>query len=96
VRKLVLTNKAQSDLDAIHEHYASLVGAEYAAALVVRLLDSLQGLRQFTGLGRPSQVPGIRELVMSDLPFIAPYRFVRNEVQVLRLLHQRAERSESG
>lgn len=96
MRKLVLTNKAQSDLDAIHEHYASLVGAEHAAVLVVRLLDSLQGLRQFTGLGRPSQVPGIRELVMSDLPFIAPYRFVRNEVQVLRLLHQRAERSESG
>ena len=43
-------------------------------------------------MGRPSQVPGIRELVFTDLPFMAPYRVVGGEVQVLRILHQRAER----
>lgn len=96
MRKLVLTNKAESDLEAIHDHYEALVGAAHADALVVRLLDSLHCLQRFNGLGRPSQAPGIRELVLNELPFIAPYRFVKNEIQVLRLLHQRAERGESG
>jgi len=37
--------------------------------------------------GRPGRVHGTRELVITDTPFILPYRVVRNTVQILRVLH---------
>ena len=92
--KIVLTDKADSDLDAIHEHYESRVGAEEADDIIRRVLESLEKLELFTGIGRPSQVPDVRELVITCVPFIAPYRVIQGEIQVLRILHQRAERTE--
>ncbi|CAI8796662.1 hypothetical protein EMIT0P218_10464 [Pseudomonas sp. IT-P218] len=39
-------------------------------------------------------MPDVRELVLGRYPFIAPYRFANGQIQVLRVLHQRSERSE--
>ncbi|WP_084614870.1 type II toxin-antitoxin system RelE/ParE family toxin [Pseudomonas batumici] len=91
---IALTGKAESDLDSIHEYYASRLGAGSADAVIAQIFESLEKLEMFTGLGRPSQTPDIRELVLSKFPFIAPYRLVGDEVQILRILHQRTERSE--
>jgi toxin ParE1/3/4 len=38
-------------------------------------------------MGRPGRVPGTRELVIPNTPFIVPYRVVGNTIQVLRILH---------
>ncbi|WP_124313006.1 type II toxin-antitoxin system RelE/ParE family toxin [Pseudomonas chlororaphis] len=91
---ITLTDKADSDLDSIHEYYESRLGTQSASAVVAEIIESLEQLETFTGLGRPSQVPDVRELVLSKFPFIAPYRVVGGEVQILRILHQRTERSE--
>ncbi|PTC17140.1 type II toxin-antitoxin system RelE/ParE family toxin [Pseudomonas baetica] len=91
---IALTDKADSDLESIHEYYATRIGAESADGVVAQILESLERLETFTGLGRPSQAPDVRELVLSRFPFIAPYRVVGNEVQILRILHERTERSE--
>ncbi|EPJ81221.1 type II toxin-antitoxin system RelE/ParE family toxin [Pseudomonas sp. CFII68] len=77
---IVLTDKAQSDLDSIHEHYQSAI------------LETLRQLQRFPGSGRPSVVPDIRELVLTRYPFVAPYRLMHGQLQVLRILHQRTER----
>jgi addiction module RelE/StbE family toxin len=94
VPKIVLTDKADSDLETIFEHYESALGADKAEDIIRRVLQSLEQLEVFTGMGRPSQVPDVRELVITSVPFIAPYRVVQEEIQVLRVLHQRAERTE--
>ena len=37
--------------------------------------------------GRAGRVPGTRELVITDTPYIIPYRVVEDTVQILRVLH---------
>jgi toxin ParE1/3/4 len=94
VVKIALTEKADSDLESIHEYYESRLGTRSADAVIAEIIEALEQLETFTGLGRPSQVPDIRELVLSRFPFIAPYRLIHGEIQILRILHQRTERSE--
>lgn len=89
---IALTAKASSDLDSIHEYYESRLGPAAADAVLARIIEALEQLETFTGLGRPSQTPDVRELILGQFPFIAPYRLVHGEVQVLRILHQRTER----
>ena len=84
--------QGERDLDSIHEHYASLIGPDAANAVLAQIIETLEQLQTFTGLGRPSQTPDARELILSKFPFIAPYRLVGGEVQVLRTLHQSNER----
>ncbi|NWA07941.1 type II toxin-antitoxin system RelE/ParE family toxin [Pseudomonas gingeri] len=91
---IALTDKADSDLETIHEYYASRLGAAFADGVVAQIFEALEQLETFTGLGRASQQPGVRELVLSRFPFIAPYRVIHGEVQILRVLHQRTERAE--
>lgn len=63
-----------------------------AVEVMADLIERIEQLRTFSGLGRPSQAPDVRELVFTRHPFIAPYRVIRGEIQVLRVLHQRTER----
>ncbi|RKS23466.1 plasmid stabilization system protein ParE [Pseudomonas sp. WPR_5_2] len=91
---VVLTEKAESDLDNIHEHYREVVGAGAAIEIISTILQSFQLLEQFPGSGRPSVMPDVRELILGRYPFIAPYRFAHGQIQVLRVLHQRSERSQ--
>ncbi|MDR9755111.1 type II toxin-antitoxin system RelE/ParE family toxin [Pseudomonas sp. SZMC_28357] len=90
---VVLTEKADSDLDAIHEHYQRVAGNAKAIEVVATILHGFQQLERFPGSGRPSAIADLRELVLVDIPFIAPYRYKDGQVQILRILHQRIERS---
>jgi plasmid stabilization system protein ParE len=92
VPSIVLTDKAQSDLDSIHEHYQSAIGTQGADDVIIAILETLRQLQRFPGSGRPSVVPDIRELVLTRYPFVAPYRLVQGQLQILRILHQCSER----
>lgn len=92
---VVLTEKAESDLDSIHEYYQGVLGADAALEVIADFFDDFKQLGQFPGSGRPSVVPDVRELVMGEYPFIVPYRVMQGRVQILRVLHQRSERSNS-
>ena len=59
---------------------------------LARLIETLEQVETFTGLGRPSQTPDVRELLFSKFPFNAPYRLAFGQVQVLRFLHRSNER----
>nr|WP_218953821.1 type II toxin-antitoxin system RelE/ParE family toxin [Pseudomonas sp. SbOxS1] len=89
-----MTENAESDLDAIHEHYRKVIGAGTAIEIISNMLQCFRQLEQFPGSGRPSVMPDVRELVLGRYPFIAPYRFANGQIQVLRVLHQRSERSQ--
>jgi plasmid stabilization system protein ParE len=94
VPSVVLTEKAESDLDAIYEYYHGVVGTGSALEVISTILQSFQQLERFPGSGRPSVVPDVRELVLGRYPFIAPYRLMHSQIQVLRVLHQRTERTQ--
>jgi plasmid stabilization system protein ParE len=93
VPNVVLTKRAENDLDVIHEHYQGLLGSEGSLEIIDSILKTFHQLEQFPGSGRPSVAPDIRELVMTRYPFIAPYRLMHGRIQILRVLHQRAERA---
>ena len=38
-------------------------------------------------MGRPGRVPGTRELVIPNTPFIVPYRLQGKSIQILRVYH---------
>lgn len=59
-----------------------------AAQLVVqRVLDAVSILPEQPGLGRPGRVPGTRELVVLQTPYIVPYRVRGEVIEILRVFH---------
>ena len=58
-----------------------------AKRIVSRLWSAVKSLSRQPEMGRPGRVHGTRELVVSNTPFIVPYRIVESEVQILRVLH---------
>ena len=59
-----------------------------AAKKVLALIwETTQLLKEHPQIGRPGRVAGTRELVISDTPFIVPYRVISDEIQILRVIH---------
>ena len=58
-----------------------------AARMVERIASAVDQLASHPALGRPSRVPGTRELVISGTPYIVPYRIRGEMVEVLRVFH---------
>lgn len=90
--KIVLTSKAESDLDGIYEHYEFSQGAEKAEGVVFQILEALSRLETFPHLGKASNVPDCRQLIFAKYPYRADYQLREETIQVYRILHQHAER----
>lgn len=91
-----LTEKAQSDLDAIHEHDASHSGNRRADTVIADIFESIEQLKTFKGMGHPSQAPDVRELVLTRYPFIVAYHVAHETVSIVRILHEHNERNRDG
>lgn len=94
--KIALTSKAESDLDGIYAHFAPRLGAEKTEAVVFQMLEALAMLETFPQLGKASEIPDCRELIIAKLPYRAVYTLKGAAVLIYRILHQHAERSEEG
>lgn len=90
---IALTDKAESDLQAIHEHYASHSGLKAANEVIFRIFEKLEQLKVFSGMGRPSRFRDRREWVFLRDPFIATYQIRGSQIQILRIQHQRTARA---
>jgi toxin ParE1/3/4 len=84
--KIKWVRLALDDLDAAGEFIAP-DNPKAAGRVLKRIWETVQLLAEHPDAGRPGRVPGTRELVISDTPFIIPYRVVENTVQILRVLH---------
>jgi plasmid stabilization system protein ParE len=92
--KLIVAASAATDLIRLHAFLASKnpVAARRAAGALVRAIASLE---RFPERGRPSHIPGLRELIV---PFGRSAYLVRyshltdsDEIVVLRIWHAREE-----
>ena len=86
--RLTWNDDALEDLERIKDHIEE--NDPFAAARVVlRLHDGIEQLAAFPNLGRIGRVPETRELIFSDLRYIAVYRVhvARDEVEILTLIH---------
>ena len=85
--RIVWTVPAAADLDSIEAFIAE--HDPQAALGVVRRIIGLVGrqLPRHPYSGRAGRVPGTRELVVPDTPFIVAYRVEAGRLEVLRVLH---------
>ena len=56
--------------------------------IVLRILRNVEHLLPDNPhIGRPGRVPGTRELVIPQVPYIVPYRVQGEAIQILRVYH---------
>ena len=58
--------------------------ANRVAALI---RQSVELLADHPDIGRPGRLEGTRELILTALPYIIPYRVKNNYIEILRVLH---------
>jgi toxin ParE1/3/4 len=77
---------AIEDLKKIRRYIAmdNPVAAQMVAA---QIRDAVPRLIEHPAMGRAGRIPGTRELVLPDLPYIVPYRVEEQSVVILRVLH---------
>jgi addiction module RelE/StbE family toxin len=81
------TEQAARQLDQAHDYIALSNSEEVAARIAMRIVASVQRLATFPMSGRSGRVPGIRELVISNTPFIAAYAIDHDRIVVLAIYH---------
>lgn len=52
-----------------------------------QIVSAVQQLAQHPAMGRAGRVPGTRELVIPNTPFLVPYRVKGETVIILRVFH---------
>jgi len=77
---------ALRDLESIGD-YVARDNPAAAERLVSRIFDRVDLLTAHAPMGQAGRVPGARELVISDTPYIAPYRVISDEVEILAVFH---------
>jgi toxin ParE1/3/4 len=84
--KIVWTEPARQDLRQIFVYIAK--DSPKAAAKVLSLIKERTVLLQDNPLlGRMGRVDGTRELVITDSPYILPYRLKESQIQILAVFH---------
>jgi len=82
---IVWTEQAARQLDQAHDYIALSSSEEVAARITMHIVASVQRLAAFPTSGRPGRVPGTRELVISNSPFIAAYTIDKTRIVILAL-----------
>ena len=86
--KVVWTPRAIRHLIHLRERIEK--DSERRAVLVAsRILNAVELLQTHPELGRPSRMVGTRELVVPDTPYIIPYRFRGDGLELIAVFHGR-------
>jgi addiction module RelE/StbE family toxin len=85
-RALKWTKRALRRLDQIGATIAK-DNINAAASVVARSVTSVDALADHPALGRIGRVAGTRELVITALPYIIPYRVKETTIEIVTVLH---------
>jgi len=85
--RLQWTEPATQDLDKIAEYYEREAGSRIAATNILKIIETVKTLLDAPHQSRPGRIPGTRELVITTLPFLVPYRVKKDVIQILRVFH---------
>jgi len=79
--------QAVRQLDQAYDYIALSNSEEAAVRITARIVDTIQRLAAFPMSGRTGRVPGTRELVIPNSPFIAAYTVDRARIVILAIYH---------
>lgn len=69
--------------------YIALDNPRAATEFVQAIFANVGHLTRFPSAGREGRLPGTREWVVPDQPYLIPYRVRQSRLQVLRIFHTR-------
>ena len=81
------TEQATRQLGQAHDYIALSNSEEVAARITMPIVTSVQQLATFPMSGRSGRVPGTRELVISNTPFIVAYAIDQDRIVILAVYH---------
>ncbi|HTX75389.1 MAG TPA: type II toxin-antitoxin system RelE/ParE family toxin [Terracidiphilus sp.] len=84
--KLRWSKRAIRRLASIHD-YVAKDSPEAAARVAAAIVEAALRLEEFPLMGRVGRIEGTRELVVSGLPYILPYRIVDDVIQIASVIH---------
>ena len=81
------TDPAVRDFTQICDYISRHGSAATARRVALSIYERIGILTKFPEFGRTGRQPDTRELVLSDLPYLAVCRLRGDSVEVLRILH---------
>ncbi len=81
------TEQATRQLDQAHDYIALSNGEEVATRVTMQIVTTVEQLASFPMSGRAGRVPGTRELVVANTPFIAAYAILKARIVILAVYH---------
>jgi toxin ParE1/3/4 len=79
--------QAIRQLDQAHEYITLSNSEDVAARITMHIVNSIQQLATFPMSGRPGRVPGTRELVIANTPFVVAYTIEQERIAILAVYH---------
>ncbi len=89
--KIRLSQKAKTDLGWLRRYYGQTF-PEGAKPAGIQITKALQLIKQHWQIGHPLPENGLRELSVTKTPFSIIYGVVDNELIIVRIFDQRAQR----
>jgi toxin ParE1/3/4 len=89
------TEQAAKQLYQAQEYIALSNSEEVAARVITQIVSSIQQLVAFPMSGRAGRVPGTRELIIPNTPFLVAYAIEKADIIVLAI-YQGAQRWPEG
>lgn len=81
------TEQAARQLDQAYDYIAFSNNEDIAARIAMQIVTNVEQLLSFPMSGRPGRVPGTRELVIANTPFVAAYTIEKARIVVLAIYH---------
>jgi len=81
------TEQATRQLDQAHDYIALSNGEDVADRIALKIVSSVQQLATFPMSGRAGRVPGTRELVVANTPFLVAYTIDKTRIVILAVYH---------
>jgi toxin ParE1/3/4 len=86
--KLIWTRRAIRHLTAVRDYIAE-DSPNAAQQLVSRILGAMDRLAEQPHMGRAGRIAGTRELVIPGTPYVIAYRFRRDRLELIAVVHGR-------
>lgn len=81
------TVSALNDLDSEMDYLSKEAGKDIARKAYKAIQEKISGLINFPYLGREGRIFGTKELVLTDFPYVIPYRVCEDRIEILAVFH---------
>lgn len=83
---VIWSEVAVRDLQALRAYILEFDPAA-ADRMASKILNAVNLLTEFPGIGRAGRKPHTRELVVSGTPYVVPYMVTENRIEIIAVLH---------